>query len=98
MTIWKYIGCETHSLPKELRDQSKLSSDHIRQILNDMPLVEGQLEAVTVSAVTALLMTDNIIPIKIHPLNESENSLDRLRKLRKSIEDNSPTRSDFKRR
>lgn len=98
MTTWRYIGCDINSIPKEMITNKKLSVQEIKSLLDDIPLVEGQLEAVTVDAVTALLLQDGIFPIKIHPLDKSESNIDKLKKFRDLVKNNSPTRSNFKRR
>lgn len=82
MTVWKYVGCDVKMLPKELYGSDKFSNDQIKQLLADMPLIRGEIEAVTVDAVTALLMADNILPLKLHPLDMHESSLNRLKRLR----------------
>jgi len=81
MTIWRYIGCEIDKVPKEILSEDCLSPQQIRELLDTMPLVEGHIEAVTVDSLTALLLNDNIFPIKIHPQDGDESQMDRLKRL-----------------
>jgi len=90
MTIWKYVGCNLRDVPKGLLSDTKMSAQQIKELLNDVPLIEGQLEALTVDALTSLLIHDNIFPLKIHPLDHNESKLDRLKRLRANIKIKKP--------
>jgi len=85
MTIWKYIGCLASDMPKEYQNDEVLSANQIKNLIDSTPLITGQIEAATVDALTALLLEDNIIPIKIHPLDNSENTIERLKRFQKKI-------------
>lgn len=91
MTIWKYVGCSVNNVPKGLLGDTKMSSQQIKELLNDVPIIEGQLEALTVDALISLLINDNIFPLKIHPLDHHESKLDRLKRMRNNIRIKKPT-------
>lgn len=99
MTRWKYVGCKTEYVPKEIISDDVLSHDQLKSILkNDIPLVEGEIEALTVDAIVGLLMADGIYPLKIHPYDIDESKLDRLKRMRDLIKNNSPSGRNLKRR
>jgi hypothetical protein len=85
MTIWKYVGCSLSDMPDDYRNSEVLSTKAIKNLLDNVPLIEGQIEARTVDALTALLIEDNIVPIKIHPLDRSENSIERLKRIQSML-------------
>ena len=85
MTIWKYIGCSLSDLPSEYRNDDKLSKEQIKSLIDNAPLVTGEIEAVTVDALTALLFDSNIMPLKIHPLDGTENTIERLKRLQRKL-------------
>ncbi len=86
MAIWKYVGCKTTNIPKEiLKDSSKLDSSNIRQIIESVPIEEGEIEASNTDAVVALLFADSIFPLKIHMLNPKEIHSKKLKKLRNRL-------------
>jgi len=82
MTIWRYIGCEISEVPKDMIDKDDLSPGQIRELLNTVPTVDSYIEAATIDSLVALLLNDGIFPIKIHPLDDDENNLNRLKRFR----------------
>jgi hypothetical protein len=94
---WTYVGCKTDQIPKDiLKDSSKMTSAEIKDLIDSVPLVEGKIQAHNVDAITALLMADNIFPLKIHPVGNRETKVDRLRNLINLVENNRPSDGDLK--
>lgn len=81
MAVWRYIGCNTKQLPKELRSQKILSINEIKELLDTIPLVEGKLEAINEEAVVALLLHDKIMPLRLHKMTKKELKVENLKTL-----------------
>ena len=94
---WTYIGCKTDQIPKGmLNDSRKMSPAEIKELIESVPLVEGKIQAYNVNAITALLMNENIFPLKIHPVGKKETKTERLRNLRDLVKNNRPSDGDLK--
>ena len=85
MTTWKYIGCNMKDMPKNILEDKKMSRHEIKEIIDSVPLVEGEIIAATVDAVVSLLLHDSIFPLKLHPLNSSENKVKTWMELRDKL-------------
>ena len=67
MTTWKFIGCSLNDVSPEMLNDD-LSAKEIKQLIDDVNIIEGEIEAITVDAITALLIENGIFPLKIHHL------------------------------
>lgn len=86
MTTWAYIGCKTDCMPKEvLDDPRKLSGYEIKQIIESVPIIRGELIAANEEAVISLLLSENIFPLKLHAHTYSESRLEKLKLLRQRL-------------
>lgn len=87
MTTWYYIGCETKNLPENIdKDSKTLTNNEIKEILKTIPIVEGKIEAYNIDTVVALLLHDNIFPLKIRPVvSRKDLALEKFKKIKKSI-------------
>lgn len=86
MAIWAYIGCSIKHIPGEiLDDPRKLENYEIKQIIESVPLIEGELMAATEEAVVSLLLYDNIFPLKIHKYNRRDNKINKLKRYREQL-------------
>ena len=68
------------SLPKEIHENN-LTSSQLKEILKSIDIIEGEIEAYDVKSVSALLLEDNIYPLKLHPIVGEETKIDRYKKL-----------------
>jgi hypothetical protein len=89
MTIWKYIGCEIKYIPEKVKNRD-LEESEIKEILETIPLVEGQIEAYNVDSVVRLLIDDNIFPLKIHIVTKKDRLEEKLKILKKLVKNNIP--------
>lgn len=85
MTTWKFIGCSINDVPPEIFHNDQLTAKEIKQIIDNVDIIDGEIEAVTVDAITALLLDNGIFPLKIHPDDGSDNTISRLKKFKSKI-------------
>lgn len=86
MATWAYIGCKIDCMPKEILDDPRQLSGHeIKQIIESVPIIRGELVAISEEAVVSLLLADSIFPLKLHMHTHNEGRLGKLKTLRQRL-------------
>jgi len=86
MTSWHYIGCDVKQVPIEiLNSEAKLSRNEVKNLLETISPIEGDIQATNVDSMIRLLLSKGIYPLRIHPNKPNE---DRILKLKKLVDNN----------
>jgi hypothetical protein len=79
---WSYIACDIKNLPEDVYKSCKeLNNYEIHQIINNIPIIEGEMIAANVETVIRLLLHKNLYPLKLHLNNKVDKRIRNLKKL-----------------
>lgn len=78
---WKFIGCKIEDVPKELLSDETKSEEEIKNLLYDVPIEEGELDADSIEELAKILIDNGVYPIKIKEYDDRDHKINKLRSI-----------------